>query len=66
MPQGKPLVLPKKVTYYGGPDDDYVKIVETYEQDVDGVVTIDREAMYKKPCDYISISFTIKEPTDDG
>jgi hypothetical protein len=58
--------LPEKVTVYGGPSDDYTKIVETYTQDDEGTVHIDRCVQYKAPIHFISINLKIEDVKAEG
>ena len=53
--------LPEKVTVYGGPKDDYTKIVETYTLDDEGTMHVDRCVQYRAPIDYISINVKVEE-----
>jgi hypothetical protein len=56
-----PLRLPEKLTIYGGPADDFQRIVEHYRLDEEGTVHIDRSVQYKKPIEYISIKATVED-----
>ena len=53
--------LPQKVTVYGGPKDEYTKIVETYTLDDEGTMHVDRCVQYKAPIDYISVSIKMED-----
>jgi hypothetical protein len=46
--------LPEKVTYYGKPQDNYTKVVETYTVDDEGKLHIDRCVQYKESIDFIN------------
>lgn len=51
--------LPEKVTIYGGPRDDYTKIVETYTRDDEGTMHVDRCVQFKAPIDFVRININV-------
>jgi hypothetical protein len=53
--------LPEKVTTYGGPEDNYTKVVETFTMDDEGTLHVDRCVQYKAPIDFISINLKMED-----
>jgi hypothetical protein len=53
--------LPEKITYYGKPEDNYTKVVETFTMDDEGTVHVDRAVQYKMPIDFIRVDLKIED-----
>lgn len=57
--------LPQKVTTYGGPEDNFAKIVETFTVDDEGVMHVDRCVQYKAPIDFISVNVKVGDVVEE-
>jgi hypothetical protein len=58
--------VPEKITTYGGPDDAYTKIVETFTFDDEGTCHINRAILYKNPVDHITMTFKVGDEQGEG
>lgn len=54
-----PHSVPEKVTTYGGPSDNFTKIVETFTVDDEGTMHVNRSVQYKEPIDFISLKVVV-------
>lgn len=53
--------LPEKITTYGGPDDCFVRMVDTFSKQDSETILVDRQLVLKQPLEYIRLEFKIDD-----
>jgi hypothetical protein len=53
--------MPEKIITYGGPEDSFTLLVDTFRKEDDNTVIIDRSLLLKKPIEHICLTLKLGE-----